>query len=225
MINIARLRKDEIIWLFHHKCRHGHTYLEHSNCIEVEKPNMCPAFEKVGFLDIEASNLKANFGIVISYCIKEENGKILERIVTPQELRSGQFDKKVIEQLSSDIRTFDRIVTYYGGDFRFDLPFIRTRAVFWGIDFPIYKELKVLDLYPIIKKKFKLHNNRLQTACDFFGIPSKGHRLNPDIWLRAMTGDKKALDFILLHNREDVKSTEDLYHKVIKYSNISNTSI
>jgi len=225
MINIARLRKDEIIWLHQHKCRHGHTYLEHSNCIEVEKPNMCPAFEKIGFLDIEASNLKADFGIILSYCIKEENGKIIGRAVTPKELKGEIYDKNLVEQLCSDIRTFDRIVVYYGTDYKFDLPFIRTRAVFWGLNFPSYKEIKVFDMYPVVKKKFKLHRNRLETACDFFGIPSKGHRLKPDIWFKAMTGQKKGLDFILEHNKEDVISLEDLYHKTIKYSNIPNTSI
>ncbi len=225
MITIARLRKSEIIWLHNHKCRHGHTYLEHSNCIEVEKPNMCPVFEKIGFLDIEASNLKANFGIIFSYCIKEENGKILGRAVSTKELEKGDYDKKLVEELCSDIRKFDRIVVYYGTDNRFDLPFIRTRAVFWGLDFPSYKELKVFDMYPVIKRKFQLHRNRLETACDFFGIPSKAHRLLPDIWFKAMTGKKEALKWILQHNKEDVVSLEDLYHKTIKYANIPNTSI
>ena len=225
MINIARLKKQEILWLFNHKCGHGHNFLEHPNCIEIEKPNMCPVFEKIGFLDIEASNLKADFGIVFSYCIKEENGKILERIVSTKELNRGIYDKALIGQLCSDIRTFDRIVVYFGTDNRFDLPFLRTRAVFWEADFPIFKEIKVLDLYPVIKRKFQLHRNRLETACDFFGIPSKAHRLKPDIWFKAMTGQKDALNWILKHNREDVQSLEALYHKVIKYANISDTSI
>lgn len=225
MLNLNRLRKDEILWLANHHCRHGHRYIEHLNCVETEKPNMCPVFEKIGFLDIEASNLNADFGIIISYAIKELDGGVYKYVVSPRELKSGIYDKNLVTQCITDMRKFDRLVVYYGGDNRFDLPTLRTRAVYWGLDFPSYKEIKIFDLYPVIKRKFNLHRNRLETACDFFGIPSKNHRLKPDIWIKVMGGDKKALDYVLVHNIEDCLSTEALYLKVVKYSNISNTSI
>lgn len=224
-INWARFKKDELLWVLTHNCRHGHTYAEHPNCLLEEKPNMSPVFERVGFLDIEASNLKANFGIVLSYCIKEEDGKIFERAVTPKEMRNGTFDKNLLKQCSEDLRKFDRIVVYYGADYRFDIPDLRTRAVMYNVDFPLYKEIKVLDLYPYIKKKFNFHSNRLAVACDFFGIAAKDHPIRYEEWLNALSGKKKALDYIVQHNREDVISTELLYKKILPYINIPNTSI
>ncbi len=101
---------------------------------------------------------------------------------------------------------------------RFDLPFLRTRAIFWELDFPIYKSIYATDVYYIIKNKFRLHRNRMETACRTFGIPCKTHPINPEIWQDAMTGDRKALQYILEHNVEDVISLELLWKKVNQYA-------
>jgi len=200
-------------------------FIEHPKCFLSEKPADAPFTEKIGFLDIEASNLKASFGYVFSYCIKELDGPLYEGCVTQQDIVSGIFDKRILKKCIDDMRKFDRIVVYYGGDARFDIPFLRTRAVYYKMDFPIYRELQLLDLFLVIKRRFKFHNNRLQTACDFFGIPCKEHGMNHDIWIRAMAGNKMALDYILQHNREDVLSTEALYKRVINYSNVPKQSL
>ncbi|KKL84703.1 hypothetical protein LCGC14_1962040, partial [marine sediment metagenome] len=64
---IHRLKKKETVWLANHKCKHRHNYIEHYNCYITENPDM----ERIGFLDIECSNLKADYGIILSYCIKK----------------------------------------------------------------------------------------------------------------------------------------------------------
>ena len=55
--------------------------------------NDAPPREVIGFLDIEASNLSATFGYVFSYCIKRLDGDIIERVLSPDEIKNGQFDK------------------------------------------------------------------------------------------------------------------------------------
>lgn len=218
-MNLYKLKKDELVKRLDFKCVHRHNGLSHPKCYEQANN----AQERIGFLDIEASNLDATFGIVLSYCIKTENGKIYERSITAQELKSGKFDKDILIQCVEDMRRFDRLVYHYGD--RFDIPFLRTRCVYWGIDFPLFKEIKGTDTYPILKHKFKLHRNRLETACEFFKIPAKGHRLSPEIWIKALSGDKKAIAWILEHNREDVISLEALYKRIIEHSNPTNKSI
>ena len=222
MINFSRLKKEEILWLAKNRCRHHHTYLEHIKCAEREKKDFR---EVIGFLDIEASNLNADFGIIFSWCIKKEGGKNICEVVSPEDLKNGYYDKNIIKKFNSEVRNFDRLVVYYGTDNRFDLPTLRTRAVFWKTDFPLYKSVKVTDVYPIIKRKFNLHRNRLETACEFFGIACKKHRLKPEIWFKAQAGNKKALNFILLHNKEDTISLELLYNRVKDYANITDSSI
>lgn len=219
MLNLARLRKDEIVKRHFYRCSHKHTGIEHPSCFD--RDNQIK--ERIGYLDIEASNLDANFGIVLSYCIKEENGKIYERAITKQELSSGVFDQDIVRQCVEDMKRFDRLVYHYGT--RFDIPFLRTRCVYWNTYFPLFKEIKGTDTYPILKYKFKLHSNRLEAACEFFGIPSKGHRLSPNIWIKALSGDKKSIRWILDHNREDVISLESLYSRIGEHSNAVKGSI
>jgi hypothetical protein len=85
------------------------------------------------------------------------------------------------------------------------------------------------DTHPILRNKFKLHSNRLETACDFFNIPAKQHKLNPDVWLKMITGNKKlmseAISYILQHNAEDVLSLEKLWKKISKFTRLGKTSI
>jgi uncharacterized protein YprB with RNaseH-like and TPR domain len=213
------LKKDEILRMAKFTCEHGHSGVSHPECYR----KAIKRDYKIGILDIESSGLKANFAKILSYCIKDYHGKILGRALTPKECLGSDKDKILIEELVEDMKKFDRIVTFYGAGF--DIPFIRTRAVHHGIDFPSFGELHHTDLYFVIKHKFKLHSSRLQSACDFFNIPSKGHKMDWKVWEEAMCGEKKALDFILTHNKEDVISTELLFDKVINFTKIKETSI
>lgn len=195
-------------------------------CLELRST---PAYkeyeEKIGFLDIEASGLKATFGYMFSYCIKELDGELIANRVTKHEILGYDFDRRLMEDVCNDLRKFDRVVVQYGSDYKFDLPFLRTRAVYFGLDFPLYKEVAVTDTHAILKSKFKLHSNRLETACDFFGIEAKGHKLKPSIWNKALAGDDESLDYILTHNKEDVINLEALYKKICGYVAESKRSI
>lgn len=226
-MNLNNLKKDEILWLYNHRCKHGSRYTEHPGCYEKEhdKNDAIIKPEKLGFLDIEASNLNGDFGYILSYCIKEEYGKILEYVLEPNEIRSYIFDKNLSQKLVNDINKFDRLIVYWGKNRRFDIPYVRTRALHWDVSFPAYKELYVQDAYDIVRPYLKLHRNRLETACEYFDIPAKAHRLNPEVWQKAMAGDKKSLNYILEHNREDVISLELLWHKLNKFVRKAKTSI
>lgn len=209
---IGRLKKSEIVWLSRKRCRHGHTYLNHYPCYIKENPLR----EKIGFFDIEASNLEANFGIMLSYCIKT-GGKdeILHSVITKKDL-SRKLDYEVVKRCVDDLGKYDRIVTFYGK--RFDFPFTRTRAVVLGIPFFNYGELIHEDLYFNVRYKFKLHSNRLENACRVLvGQTDKTH-IDPAHWLKALQGDKKALDYILDHNKKDVIDLEKLYHKINQFT-------
>lgn len=224
--NWKKLLKRDYIWLATHRCkRHNRLYIEHPHCYFVDKPQDGPIDERVGFFDIEASNLHADFGFIISYAFKELNRDVFGRVLKPKEIRQGIFDKHLTEQLCEDIRKFTRVIVYWGKNYRFDIPYVRTRAVKWGCDFPKQKELIVNDLYDTVRSKLRLHRNRLQTACDEFDIPSKGHRLDPKKWQMAQAGNKEALDWIYEHNKEDVISTELLWKRLVDYSSHPNTSI
>lgn len=206
---VERLKKSEIIQLRNRKCKkHRHSYLDHYQCFLTDK-NEQP---KIGFLDIETSNLNGDFGFIFSYCILSDDGKMFQRILSPKEIKSGEFDKNLLHQFCLDIKKFDKVITHYGD--RFDGPFLRTRALLYGCDFPKPGMIRHVDMWMVLRKKFKLRNNRLQTYCDFYGIASKKHPMNPRQWQRANAGDPAALRWILTHNKEDVTSTAKLYRKL-----------
>ena len=208
------------------RCKHGHNGNRHPACYTC-KEGFTP---RIGFADIEASNLVATFGICYSYCIKELDGNIIKKAISLDDLHNAEYDKNLIASFIEDATQFTHLIWHYGGFNRaFDIPFLRTRAVKWGLKFPEHKCMYVGDTYPILRNKFKLHSNRLETACDFFDIPSKKHKLNSDIWLMMITGNKKlmqkALDYILVHNIEDVISLEMLWKKISPFTKLGKTSI
>lgn len=224
--NILNMKKSQVEWLHTHLCKkHSHSYLEHYDCYLKDEIPDAPYKEKLGHLDIETSDLNANFGYIFSYAIKEDAGKILGRVLLPNEVRSGAFDKALVGEMCRDLRKFDRVTTYYGGDHRFDLPFMRTRALFYRADFPLYREVLHTDIYPIVRNKLKLNRNRLATVCMLLGIPAKGHYLNPTIWCNARAGDKKSLDYIWRHNCEDVESLEAVAKVLLPYQKSNKGSV
>ncbi len=222
----ARLKKDQILWLAGHTCRaHRHAYTDHYQCYLNEWPQEDPFKERVGFFDIEASGLKGNWDFCLSYAIKIDSGKILGRSLVPSEIRNFHFDKFLVKEMINDLLKFDRIVGHYIRDRRFDMPFARSRALYWGHKFPPYKALRITDTYDLAKNKLALSSNRLESICQHLKIPSKGHKQDPATWQLAKAGNKKALAWTWAHNVEDVVSTEAVYHRLKEFSMQRNTSI
>lgn len=179
--------------------------------------------ERVGFFDLETSNLNANWGIILSYCILSDDGELYKCLIKPKNIFSGDFDKQVCEQFCKDARKFDRLIGWYSE--RFDAPYSRTRCLHHKLDFPLYKEIKHTDAWKVCRKILKLHSNRLGTVAPFFGIRAKDHPLNPEVWLKCLSGNQDALNFVLTHNVEDVHSLRGVWHRLQDYQKVDNKSL
>ena len=224
-VNFNRLLKEEMVWLYNHSCRHKHKYTEHPKCFLEEYKDKLTVTEKVGFLDIETTGLQADFGYILCYSIKALDGDLTHRTITSEEIRSYIFDKNVVKQFLKDIEPYDRLVGFYSKDYRFDVPYLRTRALRWKLDFPEWRDYLFTDVYDLAKPKLRLNHNRLQNICDLLGIPSKQHRINPEVWQRAQAGSPQALAYIQKHCDEDVISLEAVYKRLNQFSRHSKTSI
>lgn len=176
-----------------------------------------------GFLDIETTNLKADFAFMLTYCIKTK-GKEEYRWnrITQEEIRNGTLDKRLVSDLIEDMRKYKKVYTYYGA--RFDIPFIRTRALSWEYDFIPYGLLLHQDLYFLAKNKLCLSRRRLANVCDLLGIDGKTH-LDGKLWMLAATGNEDAIDFIYNHNKADCVILEKAYNKVKMYAGVTRTTI
>jgi len=219
------MTKADIIRLANRKCEaHHHSYLEHYNCYLKENADQ---IERIGFLDIEATNLDADFGFILSYCIKvAQEDEIYMDVLKPKDLKvakAGDEDRRIVVQLLEDLNNFDKIVTYYGK--RYDIPYIRARAVSMGIPFPNFGTLKHIDLYDTIKHKFKLSSRRLENACRVLLGETDKTRVDGKYWRAASRGDKASLDYIIDHNQKDVVDLEKLYDKTINFQRKNDTSI
>ena len=207
---IGRMKKDEIVALYKGRCKHGHRYIEHYGCYlaEADKEPL------IGFFDIEASNLKADFGIILTYSILGSDDSFYGDFITAEDLH-GKLDYRIVKEMVKDLQRFDVIVGYYST--KYDLPYSRTRAHTMGIPFPGYGELQHKDVYYMIKSKFSLSRNRMENAARMLvGKTEKTHML-PEQWVRALSGNKKAIEYIYEHNKRDVRDLRRLYYEVIQY--------
>ena len=216
---LSKLKKTEIVWLNAHKCRHGHTYLEHYKCYLEENPNR----GQIGFFDIEVTNLDADFGFMLSYAIKEHNSdNLIVNQITKKEIQSFKFDKRLVSDCIRDLKKFDRIVTYYGTGF--DIPYVRAKALHYNQDFPLYGELLHDDLYYIIKSKFIISRRSLKNACEYLLNDTNKTFIDKEKCMKASVGDEKSLAYIVEHNIYDVIDTEALYNKIIGFKMRSDRS-
>lgn len=211
-------------WKF--RCVHRHNGWTHRPCY-TRFLDIAP--EVIGFLDIESSNLVANYGQVYCYCIKELDGPITQRTVTLKELYDGKQDKEVLRQFCKDITKYDRLILHYGIDRKFDLPFLRARAVKWRLPFPENKFCWVNDTQVVSRNKLKLSSNRLAVICDFLDIVSKKHPIRPDIWADMTSGNPKrmqrSLNYITVHCQEDVICLEPVWKRLSPYVLLGRKSI
>ena len=218
---LQKMTKKEILELSKMRCRHGHPYLIHYNCYLKEHPER---IENIGFFDIETTNLKADFGIILCYAIKPMGSdKILQRTITKAELSKGILDREVVKQCIIDMQKFDRLIGFYSK--MFDAPFIRTRAVAMGIPFPPFGSLIHDDVYFMVRNRFKLSSNRLENAARVLCGSTEKNRIESKYWIGALQGNKESLAYISDHNRRDVRDLEKLWVKVTDYSKHKSTSM
>ena len=98
----------------HWRCPHGHNGLVHPACWERFVESTADEF-RVGYFDIEATNLKADFGIMLSYAFKVRGkDKIYSNVIQQKDINSLKLDKPLVAQCLEDMKRFDMIVTYYG---------------------------------------------------------------------------------------------------------------
>jgi len=166
---------------------------------------------RIGFFDIEASNLKANIGNMISWAIKPlGSDDITFKAWTRREAITWDImDRRIMRDLIKELENYDMIMTYYGTGF--DNKFIRTRAMILGLPgFPEWGQLLHHDVYYDVRGNMSLYSGRLAVATQALGIEGKTP-LPAEIWGPARLGYPDSMEWIEEHNIEDVKILEELW--------------
>lgn len=176
---------------------------------------------RIGFWDIETSNLNANFGYMISWVIAPAHGrKYAHASITSKDVMSGDYDKRILRELMEEMKKYDILVTHYGGMARgrFDTHFTTTRAFIHRIEDELPKkgELYIMDTYDIAKTKLRLNSNRLDAIGEALGVKVRKTRLSPILWIDAAHGKQSAVDYVLNHNICDVFLLRGIWERLAK---------
>lgn len=214
-------------------CKHSHTGLSHKNCYVKEN-----GIEEIkGALDIEAGALDADFDIMLSWTIKTINkDEIFYDHITKKDLDSGTYDKRIVETLVSTMWKYTRLVTHYGKNLWFDIPFVRARYLWLkarnmynGEDFPKYGEMYVSDTYSMSKKLLKISSRRQNSVANVIQGKDIKTRIEKDYWMAIKYGStkerNKAIKYILDHNQRDVEQLEKNYLTLVPFIKEIKTSI
>lgn len=171
---------------------------------------------RIGYFDIEVTDLDADIGNMLTWCIKErDNEKYYTAKIRKDEIFRPRthLDRRIVRELLNTMRRFDVLVHFYGD--RFDFPFSRSRALRLGMDndFPGFGQIRVVDVFYQARRLMKLRRRSLQRLTEFFNIPGKTC-LAPEVWQLARYGDRAALAEVMSHNIEDCKILEAAHKRL-----------
>lgn len=165
--------------------------------------------------DIEASNLAADFGIVLCVGFKEVGSGRPEVLNTLD--YSGddgdliRAEKRLLKDVSARLLASDVWLTHFGT--YYDIPFINTRLVYHNLP-TLPTNYAHIDTWRAAKKNLKLRNNRLITISEFLGTDEEKNAIRPEQWLRALGGHRPSMAYIVEHCRRDVVVLEETYERL-----------
>jgi len=159
-------------------------------------------------IDLETSNLNADFSILLTACIKPFG---LEPIIfradnysTWEKKRSD--DSQITKDIANELRKHAIVIGHYSQ--KFDIPFLRAKMVKHGLA-PL-PPMFGIDTWRIAINNFKVSSRRLVSLGNFFDLGDKSG-VEGSLWMSgAYEGNKEAMNKIVEHNIQDVIILEKL---------------
>ena len=156
------------------------------------------------FIDIEASNLRADYGSILCVSMKPYGKSPLTVSVT----QPGN-DQRVVREVSAHLEDADCWVTYYGKGF--DIPFLNTRLLKWGLS-PIQKKPHI-DLYFQLKSKTLTSRRSQSHLLAWLGTPEQKMTVSADVWNQIVGDPIKHMPEMIKRCESDTKGLEALYER------------
>ena len=175
-------------------------------------------------IDIEtAPHLLAGFGLFNQYMTTDhllEVGSTLcfaakwvgEKKV---EFRSSWKDgtEKMVSRAWDLINEADAVISYNGE--KFDLPTLSREFVRLGAPPP--DDAKSIDLYKVVRSRFKFASNKLDFVARELGLGAKLPHKGMALWQGVMEGNEKDQRVMERYNIQDVRLTERLYKRLLPW--------
>lgn len=170
---------------------------------------------KIRAYDLEASNLNADFGLILTFGSKivGEGKPVVLRIddYFDESRDLIKAERKMLKDIYDTMLDSDVWLGHFST--HYDLPFINSRLLYHGL--PVLPpNFPALDTWKIARNRLKLRNNRLATVQEFLKLEDEKNSIKPEQWIRALSGHRKSIDYIVEHNRRDVLVLEQAYVKL-----------
>lgn len=174
--------------------------------MQIEAQKFLPIAERAGaiaFVDIECSNLKADFGTVVVVSIKPYG-----KAPTTFSTRPGR-DKALLKKVAIELAKYPVWVTFYGK--MFDIPFLNSRYLVNGLK-PLPKHHHV-DMYWVIKLQTALSRRNQAHLLEWLEAPSKKMSVSPNVWATMAANPNESLQTLVERCESDVTGLEAMYMK------------
>lgn len=161
-------------------------------------------YREVG-LDLETTNLRANFGHILCACVKPVGQPVITLRLDDFKKREPWDDTPLVMELCDLLNECAKVYGWYSG--KFDIKFLRTRKVLNRIVEPV--TFAHADLILTARRRLLFHNNRLDTWNKSFSPRTiQKTDIEWEMWRRAAFGDKRAMNKVVEHCERDVESME-----------------
>lgn len=131
---------------------------------------------------------------------------------------ADKSDESLLRQFALIMAEADEVIAHNGD--RFDIPWLRTRCLYFGIPFPTY--VKSLDTLKKVRSMFNFQSNRLDYIAKFLGYEGKIN-IGTNVWEDVVFTPskypeyKEAMNEMLEYCDYDVVLLEDVYLKLQSY--------
>jgi uncharacterized protein YprB with RNaseH-like and TPR domain len=157
--------------------------------------------------DLETSDLAGDRGIILCAVVQSSERR-KPTIIRTDDTNPGWSkgkrgdDSETVRQVAAALRGHDVLAAHNGT--RFDVPFLRTRMLRWGMD-PL-PDMKIVDPLSIAWRKLRLRSNALGAVSDHLRIRDRKTPLDLSVWMDAvLNGTRESMDLIVEHCVADVK--------------------
>ena len=165
--------------------------------------------------DIEATNLRANFGFMlcVGWKVVGEKKIHIESIMDfPRYFKKDPTDDEQLAKVAHTVLSnADEWVTWYGK--KFDVPYVNSRLLYHKHDL-LPPGIKHIDGWWVSKYKLLLHSNRMAAVAQFLGKSVKTHFGGPT-WIKAAAGNRKAIKYVEDHCYKDIIELENVYKRIL----------
>jgi len=158
--------------------------------------------------------IDANMRYVTHISYKINNSKVVDLSLLDGKgtLRGDANEKQLLEKFIDAYNKCDEAVAHYGS--KFDIKFLNSRISTYNL--PPLKPIKMIDTWRILKDKFLLITNKLDSAIRFFNCPYGKPSLEWYVWRQVSLGVEKYHKILRHRCRYDVLSLAWIYYNKLR---------